>query len=424
MKSEPLPHSKKARSEIETTVRKEWGRILASLTKTLGDLQLAEDSLQDAVESALQHWGKNGLPNSPPAWLIQTARRKAIDRLRRVKNFSGKEKEITYLMELDALDAAKDHLETSASDIPDKRLEMIFTCCHPSIEEKSRIALTLRTIGGLTTQEIASAFLDKTEAMAARLTRAKKKIALAGIPYEIPKKEILADRLRSVVDVIYLIYNEGYSSSHRDELIRSELCDEALRLSALIASLMPDQTEAQGLHALILLHDSRRPSRLDDTGNFVSLKKQDRSKWNRENIKAGKAILEKVLTKGAIGPYQLQAAISACHAEAEAWFKTDWGQILALYDLLYALEPSPVIRLNQAYALSNHSSCEEALVWLHPLEGDLNTYQPFHVAKANFLKRIGKFEEAKQALLKAISLSTNHQEKQHLVKTLAQLGTH
>ncbi len=392
--------------------------------RLLGDLQLAEDSLQDAVELALHHWGKNGLPNSPPAWLIQTARRKAIDRLRRARNFAGKEKEISYLIEMDASDAASDHLEDQETIIPDKRLEMMFTCCHPAIEEKSRVALTLRTIGGLTTVEIASAFLDKPDAMAARLTRAKKKIALAKIPYEIPHRDILADRLRSVLDVIYLIFNEGYSSTGSDDLIRGELCDEALRLASIVTNLLPDEPEASGLEALILLHDARRNARLDAAGEFVSLENQDRSRWNTGKIALGKSVLTKALTKGTVGPYQLQAAISACHVEAKSWDKTDWLQILALYDLLYAMEPSPVIRLNQAYALSMGHSCDEALEWLNPLEYELTDYQPFHVTRADILKRLGRFSAARDALTKAISMTSNLREKRFLENTLNRLGKH
>ncbi len=242
---------------IDLTIRKNWGRILASLTKTLGNLQLAEDSLQDAVESALIHWKRNGLPNSPPAWLMQTARRKAIDRIRRDVNFKTKEGEITYLIELDAAANAQDGKLAENEVIPDERLRMVFTCCHPAIEEKSRIALTLRTIGGLTTEEIARAFLDRTEAMAARLTRAKKKIALAKIPYEIPQADALAERLNSVLNVIYLIYNEGYSALRGENLYRDELIGEALRLARLLRRLLPQEPEPAGLEALILLHECK-----------------------------------------------------------------------------------------------------------------------------------------------------------------------
>ncbi len=417
-----MPRSSDISRIIEVTVRKEWGRILAPLTKTLGDLQLAEDCLQDAAESALHHWGKNGLPNSPAAWLIQTARRKAIDRLRRAKNFSEKEKEISYLMELDASDAANDHLEHPETTIPDKRLEMIFTCCHPAIEEKSRLALTLRTIGGLTTEEIARAFLDRTEAMAARLTRAKKKIALAKIPYEIPARNALPQRLGSVLDTIYLIFNEGYSATSADSLIRTELSGEAMRLAALLNGLMPDQPETAGLHALMLLHDSRRPARLDERGNIIPLDNQNRNLWDHEKIATGKAILAKALKHGKIGRFQLQAAISACHCDAPDWLSTDWPQIFALYDLLYSIEPTPVVRLNQIYALSNAKGCEVALPALDDIEHELSDYKPFYATKAAILKQSGNFPAARTAFKRAIELSGNQSEKDFLIRALDELS--
>ncbi|MGB7285595.1 MAG: RNA polymerase sigma factor [Salaquimonas sp.] len=409
-----MPCSDNIRSKIDKTVREEWGRILASLTKTLGDLQLAEDSLQDAVESALRHWAKNGLPNAPAAWLIQTARRKAIDRIRRSKNFSRKEAQITHLMELDAQASIEDAMIETVNPIPDKRLEMIFTCCHPALEEKSRIALTLRTIGGLSTEEIANSFLDNTEAMAARLTRAKKKIAQAGIPYEVPKQDTLSERLKSVLSVIYLIFNEGYSASKGDHLIREELCEEALRLVALMEKLLPGEVEITGLHALILLHGSRRTARQDASGRFIPLEHQDRTLWDQNQIRAGTDFLKSALTMGKIGPYQLQAAISACHSEAACWKDTDWAQILALYDLLYASQPSPVVKLNQTYALSFTRPLNEAFQWLQEIEKELNAYQPFYLVKADLLKRDGNMDAAIDSMKQAIKLTSNEAEKRFL----------
>jgi len=409
-------------STINETIRNEWGRILASLTKTLGDLQLAEDSVQDAVESALVHWRKNGLPNSPSAWLIKTARRKAIDRIRRMKNFASKQAEITHLIELDAQSLEENEPDLEGTAIGDKRLEMIFTCCHPSIEEKSRLALTLRTIGGLTTEEIASAFLDKTETMAARLTRAKKKIALAKIPYEIPHKDILPERLQSVLSVIYLIFNEGYSANASDQLVRRELMDEARRLALLLHDLMPNETEPAGMVALILLHDSRRESRIGNQGEFIALEFQNRDLWNHANIKSGIAYLKAALAKGKIGPYQLQAAISACHAEAPSWDQTDWPQISSLYELLYSIQPTPVVRLNQAYAVSHAQSPKIALEKILPLEKELANYQPYHVTKADLLRRCGHLKEARQSLMRAIDLTTNKSEINHLQNELGKLA--
>ena len=406
---------------IDRTIRNEWGRILASLTATIGDLQLAEDSLQDAVESAIRHWSKNGLPNSPAAWLIQTARRKAIDRIRRDANFRSKEAEIAWLIELDADANARDSNMTQETAIPDERLRMVFTCCHPAIEEKSRIALTLRTIGGLTTEEIARAFLDKTEAMAARLTRAKKKIALAKIPYEIPQADALAERLNSVLNVIYLIYNEGYSALKGENLFRDELIGEALRMAGLLTQLLPEEPETAGLQALILLHESRREARTDDEGNLVPLEYQDRTIWDRPKITAGTTLLKAALSRGRIGPYQLQAAISACHSEALDWPDTDWAQIAALYELLLTMQPSPVIRLNYIYALSHTRALGEILERLERLQNELETYQPFYAARADILKRAGQFEEARTAYDHAIALCDNATERSFLEKKRASL---
>lgn len=409
---------------IDLTIRKHWGRILASLTKTLGNLQLAEDSLQDAVESALIHWKRSGLPNSPPAWLLQTARRKAIDRIRRDRNFKTKADEISYLIELDGTANAQDGNSIRNETIPDERLRMVFTCCHPAIEEKSRIALTLRTIGGLTTEEIARAFLDKTEAMAARLTRAKKKITLAKIPYEIPQADALAERLNSVLNVIYLIYNEGYSALKGENLYRDELIGEALRLAGLVRHLLPQEPEPAGLEALILLHESRREARTDTGGNMVPLEYQDRTCWDQNAIADGIALLKEALGRGKIGPYQLQAAISACHLEAPDWAHTDWAQIAALYELLSAMQPSPVVKLNYLYALSHTRQLAEVLELVDELAKELESYQPFHAARADILNRAGKYDEARSAYQRAITLCDNTTERTFLEKRLAVLPKH
>ena len=408
---------------VEAVIRSQWGRILASLTKTFNDFQLAEDALQDAVESALIHWRRNGLPRTPAAWLIQTARRKAIDRLRRKTNFRSREAEITRLIELDADDNDRERLAMNESAIPDHRLEMIFTCCHPALEEKSRLALTLRTLGGLTTEEIARAFLDRREAMAARLTRARKKIALAGIPYEIPDNTQLPERLNSVLSVIYLIFNEGYLASAGDSPIRSELTDEAIRLSRLVVRLMPEETEAAGLLALLMLHNARKPARTDTDGHIVPLEEQDRQSWDQADIAEGTAILKQALARGRVGAYQLQAAISACHCEAPSWSETDWAQILALYDLLEAVMPNPVVRLNRLLALAQLRGPEEALQGMDALAGTLEAYQPFHAARADLLARTGQTDEARKAYGAAIALSTTPAERAFLETRLARLST-
>lgn len=406
---------------INQTVREEWGRILASLVKTLGDLQLAEDCLQDAVVSAMSHWQKNGLPNSPAAWLITAARRKAIDRLRKDRNFASKQREISYLLDLE-----NQLIDESEPDvIPDKRLEMIFTCCHPALEQKTRVALTLRTLGGLTTDEIASAFLDKPEAMAQRLVRAKKKISLAGIPYEIPDNADLPERISSVLNVIYLVFNEGYSASSGDSLIRADLSEEAIRLARIVRQLLPDETEIGGLLALMLLHDSRRFARTSEDGEMISLEDQNRNRWDKAKIAEGASILEEILPRGRIGPYQIQAAISAVHAQSPSWPETDWQQIAAFYRLLYAIQPSNVVQINWAIAVSWADSIEAAMHMLQDANGDgrLDSYQPYFAARADLLARSENFAEAEFDLQRAIDLSENAMEKVFLEKKRAAFQT-
>ncbi len=400
---------------IEKTVREEWGRILACLVKTLGDFQLAEDSLQDAIEAALKHWQTNGLPKSPAAWLIQTARRKAIDRLRRDKNFASKQGEISYLIDLDNQTSA----ERLNENIPDKRLEMIFTCCHPALGSKAQIALTLRTLGGLTTEEIAAAFLDRPDAMAQRLVRAKKKIKLAGIPYQVPSKEDFPERLTAVLGVIYLIFNEGYRASSGPNLIKADLSGEAIRLARIIAVLMPEETEVFGLLALMLLHDSRRLSRQDKDGNLIPLETQNRALWDQAFIKEGRDILKTVLPKQQLGAYQLQAAISALHVEAKLWTDTDWPQIAALYNLLYGLQPSFVVRVNQAVAVSYARSPKEGLALLDQVATQAKDYQPYYAARADMMNRAGRSGDADLLYKKAINLSRNAAERAFLTSKLA-----
>lgn len=399
---------------IDRIVRTEWGRLLAALTRSFGDFQLAEDSLQDGVESALRHWRSNGLPRNPAAWLLQTARRKAIDRLRRQANFDAKQDAIAHLIELDARDNALEITSAETSVIPDHRLEMIFTCCHPALEEKSRVALTLRTMGGLSTSEIARAFLDKKETVAARLTRAKKKITTAGISYEVPGAAHLPQRLDSVLSVIYLIFNEGYLASAGDSPIRAELTDEAIRLARMLLRLMPDTTEAAGLLALMLLHNARKPARLDTQGRIVPLEEQERGRWDAPAVAEGTAVLKAALARGQVGAFQLQAAISACHCEAPSWEETDWAQILALYDLLEAVRPTPVVRLNRLLALARLRGAGEALEAMADLADPLSDYQPYHAAKAHLLAECGHTAEAGIAYDAAIRLSRAEAERAFL----------
>ncbi len=403
-------------SIIQQLVREEWGRILASLIKTLGDFQLAEDCLQDAIVTAMDRWPKNGVPDTPAAWLITTARRKAIDRLRREASFAAKELDIAYLNDLEQRAEGEDESGT----IPDKRLEMLFTCCHPALDEKTRIALTLRALGRLTTEEIAAAFLDRTDAMAQRLVRAKKKISLAGIPYEIPGEDILPDRIVSVLKVIYLIFNEGYSATTGEALTRTDLSEEAIRLARIMWSLLPEEREIGGLLSLMLLHDSRRRARLSAEGHMVPLEDQNRTIWNKGRITEGISILKDILPKPKTGPYQVQAAISAVHSESQSWEETDWPQIVALYDLLHRIEPSPIVRINQAIAVSYAHSVDEALAMLDDTasDGALDRYQPYHAARADLLSRSGNAQAAIENFETAIQLSGNTRERAFLEKKL------
>ncbi len=391
---------------IDRIVREEWGRILACIVKNVGDFQLAEDVLQDAVEAALKTWPEKGIPKSPAAWLITTSHRKAIDRLRRLNNFNNKQDDIGYLAELAARNV--DDVDLAFS-IPDERLEMIFTCCHPALDEKTRVALTLRTIGGLKTHEIARAYLDTPTAMAQRLVRAKKKIKLAGIPYKIPDQNMMPSRLRGVLAVIYLIFNEGYAASSGEDLTRIDLINEAIRLSRILMQLLPEEAEVLGLHALLLLHDARRYARLDKRGCMVALEHQDRSLWDQNKAQEGNQIIKQALAKGAVGPYQLQACISALHVAAVDWDATDWPQISSLYALLYQMQPTAIVRINHAVAVSYSVSVEAAIGMIASLEDDVafNKSAAFLLAKADFLERYGNIGSAILLLEQVVSLGDN-----------------
>ena len=405
-------------ASINDIARNEWGRLISSLMRSIGDFQLAEDSLQEAFTSALNHWQKNGLPKSPNAWLLQVARRKAIDHIRRDVNFKSKQAEISHLIEIE------NSMEPDAEDheIPDERLRMIFTCCHPSLEKQSALALTLRTLGGLKTDEIASAFVAKESAVAQRLVRAKSKIKLAGIPYKVPEPEEWDERLGLVLAVIYHIFSEGYSANSGDSQIRKSLSDEAIRLAEILNQLKPEEPEIEGLLALLLLHDSRREARLDENDFMVPLEEQDRSHWDREKINTGIQMLKAALVRGKNGPYQIQAAISAVHAQAANYDDTDWRQIILLYDALYDINPNTVVLLNKAVAVSYLEGPESGLKLIEKLENDLKTYQPFHAAKADLLRRMERFSAAVASYNRAIELTRNAKDKAFLQKRLKQFA--
>ena len=405
----------RARKAIDDLARADTGRLLGVLLRDTRDFQLAEDCLQEAMESALMHWTRNGLPAAPSGWVLQTARRKAIDRFRRARNFDRKAREYGVLIELDQQASGSDE----PADIPDERLRLVFTCCHPALDSKTRVALTLRTLCGLTTREIARAYLDGTEAMAQRLVRARHKITRAGIPFEIPDPDQWHERLNSVLAVIYLTFNEGYAATAGAELLRPDLCLEAIRLGRLMRELLPGDAETEGLLALMLLNHSRAPARLDDQGRMIPLDRQDRSLWRRGEIDDGLTLLEKALLRGKPGPFQLQAAISALHSEASSHATTDWRQIVLLYDTMCALASNPVYLLNRAVAVSFASGPERALEALDAVEADLADYQPFHAARADLLRRSHRLEEAMQSYRRAIELSTNESERQFLIERAA-----
>jgi len=409
------------RSTVAALVRDEWGRLAAALTADFGDLALAEDALQDAVARALERWPADGLPASPAAWLLTVARRRSIDRLRHERQKAGKQTEIALL----ARDRRVFDDVDSDEMIPDERLRLIFTCCHPALNPAAQVALTLKTLCGLGTREIARAFLAAETTMAQRIVRAKRKIRDAGIPYRVPEPGQLPERLHSVLTVVYLIFNEGWSATAGETLSRRGLCDEALRLCRLLGGLLPGAAEVAGLEALMLLHLSRLDARTDANGELLTLDRQDRALWDRERIAAGMARLEEALAAGEAGYYTLQAMISAVHARAAAYEETDWGQIAAVYGALEAVEPgSPVVRLNAAVARFMAGDRQAALADLDALAGDgsLAAYQPFFAARAELLRRSGDFERARADAERAIALSANEAERRFMEKRLRQIA--
>jgi RNA polymerase sigma-70 factor, ECF subfamily len=399
---------------VEEIHRDHYGRILATVIRLVGDFDRAEEGVQEAFAAAVESWPTQGAPQNPVAWLVSTARFKAIDQLRREARQRAKQDELER------------HLRARAEDeapADEDRLRLIFTCCHPALAPEAQVALTLRTLCGLTTEEIARAFLVGVPTVAQRVVRAKAKIRDAGIPYAVPSDDALPERLDAVMAVVYLVFNEGYAASFGDRLVRGELCGEAIRLGRMLVELMPDQAEPKGLLALMLLHDARRATRVDAEGRLLTLEEQDRSRWDRDLIAEGTLLVEPALRAGVPGPYALQAAIAALHAQAPRAEDTDWPQIAALYGILVRVHPAPVVELNRAVAIAMADGLERGLERLDLLaeRGDLERYHLLPAAQADLLRRLGRRTEAAAAYRRALALVANEAEKRYLERRLAEV---
>ena len=403
---------------VETVYREEWGRIVATLIRLVGDFEVAEEAAQEAFTAAVDQWRISGVPDFPRAWIIQTARHKAIDRMRRAKRHNQSMESYA------ALGSTMDEPNYDADEIPDDQLRLIFTCCHPALAAEAQVALTLRTLGGLETDEIARAFLVPPSTMAQRLVRAKRKIRDAGIPYALPAASDMPERLDAVLTVIYLIFNEGYATT-RGRLVRTDLCGEAVRLGRTLRTLLTPQPPAElnGLVALMLLHDARRDARLDEAGDLIVLEQQDRSLWNQAQIAEALPLVEAALQSGP-GPYAVQAAIAAVHCRATRAEDTDWRQILQLYDVLGSFQPSPIVSLNRAVAVAMVDGPSAALPLIDAIaaSGDLDGYHLLHSARADLLRRMGSNQDSAKAYLQALDLVTNDSERRFLERRLHEVS--
>ena len=422
----PSPVPAQLSQTIETLYRTESGRVLATLVRLLGDLDLAEEAMHEAFAAALESWPKTGVPDKPRPWLISTARFKAIDGMRRRARFDdATQKDLALYLEARVNETSRDD-EIDDEEIEDDRLRLIFTCCHPALPPEGQVALTLREICGLTTEEIARAFLVTPATLAQRIVRAKAKIREASIPYEVPSPPELPERLDAVLQVVYLVFNEGYSAAAGTEVTRAELTGEAIRLGRLLTELQPESEvdpEIIGLLALMLLQESRRAARTSSTGELILLEKQDRSLWNREQIAEGLALVEKALTSRRFGAYTIQAAIAAVHARAESAAATDWRQIVALYDQLARIQPSPVVYLNRAVAIAMRDGPEAGLRHIEAVleQGELANYYLAHSARADMYRRLGRTAEARASYEKALALTQQEPERQFLQERIRQL---
>jgi RNA polymerase sigma-70 factor (ECF subfamily) len=420
----PERSSEPIRELLDSLYRVDSGRILATLIRLLGDFDLAEEAMHEAFAAALSLWPKSGAPANPRPWLISTARFKAIDALRRRARFDASQDELVRHLEAQSSSAEKSNEEDRLEDesLEDDRLRLIFTCCHPSLPPEARVALTLREVCGLTTEEIAKAFLTTPRTLAQRIVRAKAKIRETSIPYEVPTPQELPERLGAVLHVIYLVFNEGYSAAAGAEITRAELTGEAIRLGRLLSELRPDP-EVMGLLSLMLLQESRRAARTSPAGELILLENQDRSLWNKEQIAEGVALLEKALKSRRFGAYTLQAAIAAVHAEAESVARTDWRQIVALYDRLLRIQPSPVVQLNRAVAIAMCDGPEAGLTQIEAAleHGELANYYLAHSARADMYRRLGRTAEARASYEKALALTQQEPERQFLQERIRQL---